>query len=42
MIDEVKAFQKKYRSYIGLTYNEISLETAEKIYKEYEELLSKE
>ena len=42
MTDEVKTFQKKYKSYIGLTYDEISLETAEKIYEEYEELLSKE
>lgn len=42
MTDEVKKFQKKYKDYIGLTYNEISLEDAETIYREYTELLSGE
>lgn len=40
MIDEVKKFQKKYKDYIGLTYNEISLNDAEKIYEEYRNILN--
>ena len=39
MTDEVKNFQKKYKDYIGLTYNEISLTDAERIYREYEGIL---
>ena len=40
MTDEVKAFQKKYKNYVGLTYNEIPLSIAEEIYSEYTTLLN--
>ena len=39
MTDEVKNFQKKHKDYIGLTYNEISLNVAKKIYEEYMNIL---
>lgn len=40
MTDEVKNFQKKHKDYIGLTYNEISLNDAEEIYEEYRNILN--
>ena len=40
MTDEVKAFQKKYKDYSGLTYNELSLPFAEAIYREFLTLLN--
>lgn len=40
MTDGVKAFQKRYKDYIGLSYNEIPLSVAETIYHEFSTLLS--
>ena len=40
--DEVNTFQKKYKDYIGLTYNEISITKAEAIYKECMKILKQE
>lgn len=40
MTDGVKAFQKRYKDYIGLSYNEIPLSVAETIYHEFSTLLN--
>ena len=40
MTNEVKDFQKKYKNYVGLTYNELTLSVAETIYHEFLTLLN--